>query len=58
MNYKHITDIIKENAQRFSSKNAIFYKNISTREWIGMSWGNFNIEIQKVSKALINFGID
>ena len=58
MNYKHITDIIKENAQRFSSKNAIFYKNISTREWIGMSWENFNIEIQKVSKALINFGIN
>jgi long-chain acyl-CoA synthetase len=57
MSYKHLTEVIKENAQRFSTKNAIFYKNTGTKDWDGISWENFYNQIQKVSKALINFGI-
>ncbi|GGK38928.1 MULTISPECIES: AMP-dependent synthetase/ligase [Flavobacteriaceae] len=57
MNYKHLTEVIKENTQRFSTKNAIFYKNIETKNWDGISWENFYQQIQNVSKALINFGI-
>ena len=57
MNYKHLTEVIKENAKRFSTKNAIFYKNDATKNWEGISWDSFYNQIQKVSKALINFGI-
>ena len=57
MSYKHLTEVIKENAQRLSTKNAIFYKNSETKNWDGISWSNFYTQIQKVSKALINFGI-
>ena len=56
MSYKHLTEVIKENSKLFSTKNAIFYKNIETKNWDGISWENFYSQIQNVSKALINFG--
>ncbi|MDV7186717.1 long-chain fatty acid--CoA ligase [Lutibacter sp. TH_r2] len=57
MNYKHLTEVIKENSEHFSPKNAIFYKNSKTKTWDGISWSSFYTRIQKVSKALISFGI-
>lgn len=57
MSYKHLTEVIKENAKRFATKNAIFYKNNETKNWDGISWENFYSQVQNVSKALINFGI-
>lgn len=57
MSYKHLTEVIKANAKRFLTKNAIFHKNSATKQWEGISWNRFYQQIEQVSKALINFGI-
>ena len=57
MNYKHILEVIKDNAKRFNTKNAIFYKDVESKKWEGISWNSFYQQINQVSKALINFGI-
>ncbi len=57
MDYKHLLEVIKENANRFTTKEAIFYKEEATKSWKGVSWNSFYHQIQQVSKALINFGI-
>ena len=57
MNYKHILEVIKDNAKRFNTKNAIFYKDVDSKKWEGISWNSFYQQINQVSKALINFGI-
>ena len=57
MNYKHLLEVIKENATRFSIKDAVFYKEETVKSWKGISWTSFYHQIQQVSKALINFGI-
>ena len=57
MNYKHLIEVIKNNAQRFTTKEAVFYKDPTTKIWVGVSWNIFYQKIEQVSKALINFGI-
>ncbi|WP_405606204.1 AMP-dependent synthetase/ligase [Polaribacter sp. Asnod1-A03] len=57
MNYKHLLEVIKENTNRFTTKEAIFYKDEASKSWKGISWNLFYHQIQQVSKALINFGI-
>ena len=57
MNYKHLIEVIKDNTKRFTTKEAIFYKDVTSKKWVGISWNNFFEQIQNVSKALIHFGI-
>ncbi|MDE3742793.1 AMP-dependent synthetase/ligase [Maribacter polysaccharolyticus] len=57
MGYKHLVEGIKENARRFKSKNAIYYKNDELGIWEGISWPDFDDRIEKLSKALLAFGI-
>lgn len=57
MKYKHLLEVIKDNTNRFSTKEAIFYKDKVSQSWKGISWNSFYFQIQQVSKALINFGI-
>ncbi|MDW5290572.1 long-chain fatty acid--CoA ligase [Formosa sp. PL04] len=57
MNYKHLVEVIKENSERFKSKNAIYYKNNERNTWEGISWLDFESRIETLSKALINYGI-
>jgi long-chain acyl-CoA synthetase len=57
MNYKHLLEVIKDNTNRFSNKEAIFYKDEALQSWKGITWNSFYFQIQQVSKALINFGI-
>uniref|UniRef100_UPI00404B22E1 AMP-dependent synthetase/ligase n=1 Tax=Flavobacterium sp. TaxID=239 RepID=UPI00404B22E1 len=57
MNYKHLVHEIKENSQLFKTKNAIYYKNNKLIKWEGISWLDFEFQIEKIAKALINFGI-
>ncbi|WP_282073797.1 AMP-dependent synthetase/ligase [Polaribacter atrinae] len=57
MNYKHLLQVIKDNTNRFSNKEAIFYKDEALQNWKGITWNSFYFQIQQVSKALINFGI-
>lgn len=57
MNYKHLVHEIKENSQRFQNKNAIYYKNNELKKWQGISWIDFESQIENLSKALINYGI-
>ncbi|MDN3620267.1 long-chain fatty acid--CoA ligase [Polaribacter undariae] len=57
MNYKHLLKVIKDNTSRFTTKEAVFYKDEASQNWKGISWDSFYFQIQQVSKALINFGI-
>ncbi len=57
MGYKHLVEGIKENARRFKNKNAIYYKNDELGIWEGISWPDFDDRIEKLSKALLAFGI-
>ncbi|MDV7138253.1 long-chain fatty acid--CoA ligase [Maribacter sp. TH_r10] len=57
MDYKHLVESIIQNAQRFKSKNAIYYKDNTLNEWVGISWTDFGNRIEKLSKALLHFGI-
>ena len=57
MTYKHLLEVIKDNTKRFTTKDAVFYKDATSKDWVGISWNNFYHQIQQVSKALINFGI-
>ena len=57
MNYKHLVEEIKENSQRFKSKNAVYYKDNKRNTWEGISWLDFESRIETLSKALINYGI-
>ncbi|WP_233269972.1 AMP-binding protein [Polaribacter sp. L3A8] len=57
MNYKHLLEVLKDNTKKFTSKEAIFYKDEVLKSWKGVSWNSFYHQIQQVSKGLINFGI-
>ncbi|GGW83573.1 AMP-dependent synthetase/ligase [Salegentibacter mishustinae] len=57
MDNKHLVEVIKQNTQRFKSKNAFYYKNNELDKWEGISWLEFYNRVEKLSKALLNFGI-
>ena len=57
MIYKHLVAEIKQNVERFSTKKAIYLKNDVLNSWEGISWTDFGERIEKLSKALLNFGI-
>jgi len=57
MSYKHLIEDIRQNVDRYNSKNAIFYKNNKLNSWEGISWTKFGNDIEKVSKALLKIGI-
>ena len=57
MSYKHLIEDIRQNVDRYNSKNAIFYKNNKLNSWEGISWTKFGNDIEKVSKALLKTGI-
>lgn len=57
MKYKHLVHEIKENSQHFNTKNAIYYKNNELKKWEGISWLDFNSQIEKIAKAMLNYGI-
>ena len=55
MDYKDIGSNIRENVKLYQDKNAIHYKGES--EWHGISWNDLGEEIEKISIALLQFGI-
>ncbi|SKB39074.1 long-chain acyl-CoA synthetase [Salegentibacter holothuriorum] len=57
MDNKHLVEVIKQNTQRFKSKNAFYYKSNDLDTWEGISWLDFHDRVEKLSKALLNFGI-
>lgn len=57
MDNKHLVESIKENSQRFKNKNAFYYKDNELNKWEGISWLDFNDRVEKLSKALLGFGI-
>jgi len=57
MSYQHLVSDIKQNVKRFKTKKAIFFKNNELKKWEGISWEDFGSRIEKLSKALINFGV-
>ncbi len=58
MNYKHLVEELKENSQRFQNKNAVYAKNDQNNTWEGMSWLHFETQVERLSKALIHYGIN
>lgn len=57
MNYKHLVEDIKQNALRYKDENAVYFKNNQLNIWEGITWADFDKEITKIAKALLNFGI-
>lgn len=57
MDNKHLVEVIKQNTQRFESKNAFYYKNNKLDKWEAISWLAYYNRVEKLAKALLNFGI-
>ena len=57
MDYKHLVKDIKENAKRFERKNALYFKNYELDTWEGITWSDFESQVEKISKALLHVGI-
>ena len=57
MEYKHLVEDIKHNAKRWNTKKAIYFKDISLNKWEGISWTDFANRVEKLSKALLKFGV-
>jgi len=57
MTYKHIGIEIKENSLKYQQKNAIYYKEKKTNIWVGITWINFVNQIEKLSKSLLQYGV-
>lgn len=57
MDNNHIGIEIRKKAQQFQGKNAIYYKDLTLKTWVGISWTDFGDKIQNLSKALLHFGI-
>ncbi|MBG7631691.1 MAG: AMP-binding protein, partial [Bacteroidetes bacterium] len=58
MSEKHIGLEIRERVLQYQQKNAIYYKDIELNRWKGISWIELGNQVQQLSKALINFGIE
>ncbi|MFA5296696.1 MAG: AMP-binding protein, partial [Lutibacter sp.] len=57
MNNNNIGTEIRNRVLQYQAKNAIYYKDHKLKTWVGISWTDFGDKIQKLSKALLNFGI-
>lgn len=58
MNYQNLITDIQQNVDRFKSKNALYFKNDELNTWEGISWMDFGLRVEKLSKALIKYGIN
>ena len=58
MTTTHIGKEIRDRVAQYQDKNAIYYKDDKLDSWVGISWNDFGIKTQKLSKALLNFGIE
>ena len=54
---KHIGIELREKVQQYQQKKVLYYKNEELNSWIGISWMELGIQVQNISKALLNFGI-
>ncbi|KAB1071865.1 long-chain fatty acid--CoA ligase [Tamlana haliotis] len=57
MNNRHLLEVIKDNSKSFADQEVVFYKNEKLNTWEALNWGTFYHQVEQVSKALINFGI-
>jgi long-chain acyl-CoA synthetase len=54
---KHIGIELREKVQQYQQKKVLYHKNEDLNSWVGISWKELGIQVQKISKALINFDI-
>ncbi len=57
MDNNHIGIEIRNKVLKYQGRNAIYYKDLKLKAWVGISWTDFGDKIQNLSKALLNFGI-
>lgn len=55
MDYQNLGTNIRENVKLYQSKKAIYFKGKSA--WEGISWKEFGDQIEKISLALLQFGV-
>ncbi|MBU2951939.1 long-chain fatty acid--CoA ligase [Tamlana agarivorans] len=58
MNNRHLLKVVKDNSKLFADKEIVFHKNENKNVWEGVVWSTFYHQVEQVSKALINFGIN
>ncbi|MCK9617432.1 MAG: long-chain fatty acid--CoA ligase [Lentimicrobiaceae bacterium] len=51
--YQDYISIIKEQAQRYKNRNALYFKNLSSNTWEGISWTKLLQNIEQVARALV-----
>jgi long-chain acyl-CoA synthetase len=57
-NYKHIDQDVRVNGQKNPSKPVLFHKDKGDGNWKGMTWSDALADSEKVSKSLIDFGLE
>ena len=57
MQSKHICDEIRDQVKKHQNKDAVFYKNETTKKWEGITWNQFGTQINLIAKSLIQVGI-
>ena len=57
MDNNHIGKEIRDRVVQYQGKNSIYYKNSELNTWEGVTWTDFGTKTQRLSKALLNFGI-
>ncbi len=56
MEYQNLGSNIRKNIARYQHKNAVYYKS-ENKTWQGISWIDFGLQIENISLALLQFGI-
>lgn len=57
-NFKHIDQDVRANGQKNPSKPVLFHKDKGDGNWKGMTWSDTLLDSEKVSKSLIDFGLE
>ncbi|MBR1643972.1 MAG: long-chain fatty acid--CoA ligase [Bacteroidales bacterium] len=56
-NNAHLSVLIEQQARRYGDKTALSYRDYERGEWVPVSWNAFADTVQKVSRALLAFGV-
>ncbi|MDR0796091.1 MAG: long-chain fatty acid--CoA ligase [Tannerella sp.] len=57
MIYYHFADLIYKQAEKYSSRTAIRYRDDQTGKWLNISWNGFAEKVRLTSQAMVEFGL-
>ncbi|HEY5498904.1 MAG TPA: long-chain fatty acid--CoA ligase, partial [Bacteroidales bacterium] len=57
MDVFHLSRLIPIQAKKFGDKAALRYRDYTDGSWKSVSWNEFNRNVDRTAKAMINFSI-